>query len=104
MKTRFFMIAVAATMLGTAAAQARDVASGVPTGKRIAKQSLRAPAKTVASPRDAASGLPTGKRQHKPVVKGTLSVVSPRDLADAQPAAKARQQINRSKSNVKNNN
>ena len=108
MKTLIMTItATAMMMLGTAAADAKE-GSGLPTGQRMHKPFVKksAPAQIV-SPRDSASGLPTGKRMHKPLVVTKridkmvpLSVKGP---AIAPPGAAAKQQINRSKSNVKNN-
>ena len=88
MKLQYVMIAMAAILGTAAAAEARDVASGLPTGKRMHKAVVFAKAtKAIVSPRDAASGLPTGKRMHKPFVVAKESAA----------------RINKSKSNVKNN-
>lgn len=63
----------------------RDVASGLPTGKRMHKpfsfvvSSSDNSVTEVTSPRDAASGLATGKRMHKPfVITKELDKASPK--------------------------
>lgn len=130
MKIRFLMIAAAMAMIGTAAADAREPGSGMATGRRDYKVKTvktvkagplagisAAQATTVVSPRDAASGLATGKRMHKPIVKqmpfskvavpvkvGALRAGARVAAPVAAPvAAQARQQVVKTKSNVKNN-
>ena len=126
MKIRFLMIAAAMAMIGTAAADAREPGSGMATGRRDYKVKTvktvkagplagisAAQATTVVSPRDAASGLATGKRMHKPIVKQMpfskvavpvkVGALRAGARVAAPVAAQARQQVVKTKSNVKNN-